>query len=72
MTTMTRRIAASTALLAAPVLIALGTASASYADTGITNNGPSVSAPTHHQTFPQQHNFPQPGTPAHHHHQSWF
>lgn len=65
-----RRIVAGTALLAAPALIAIGTATASHADTGITNNGPSVSAPAHHDAFPHQANTPKPGTPEHHRHQN--
>jgi hypothetical protein len=66
MNAITRRIAAGTALLAAPALIALGTATMSQADTSIANNGPSIS----HPAFPHQHNFPQPGTAIHHHHQN--
>jgi hypothetical protein len=62
----TRRIAAAAAMIAAPALIALGTATMSHADTTVTNNGPSVS----HPAFPNQHNFPQPGTAIHHHHQN--
>ncbi|MBJ7339319.1 hypothetical protein [Mycolicibacterium sp.] len=69
MTTIARRIAATAALLAAPALIALGTAGASQADTSITNNGPSVSSPVHRDAFPHQSNTPQPGTSVHHHHQ---
>ncbi len=66
MNAITRRIAAGTALLAAPALIALGAATMSHADTSIANNGPSIS----HPAFPHQHNFPQPGTAIHHHHQN--
>jgi hypothetical protein len=66
----TRRVAAATALLAAPVLIALGTATMSHADTAVTNNGPSISAPVHHPAFPHQANTPKPGTPEHHRHQN--
>ena len=51
-------------------MIALGTATMSHADTSITNNGPSISRPVHHEAFPQQHNTPQPGTSIHHHHQN--
>ncbi|MDT5153185.1 MAG: hypothetical protein QOI01_4918 [Mycobacterium sp.] len=69
MTTIARRIAATAALLAAPALIALGTAAASQADTAITNNGPSISTPVHHDAFPHQSNTPKPGTPEHHRHQ---
>jgi hypothetical protein len=50
----TRRIAAGTALLAAPVLIALGTASASHADTIGRYNIPTVSAEVQHQAFQHQ------------------
>lgn len=63
----TRRIAAGVALVAAPAIIALGAATASQAQTTVTDTGPSVS---HHESFPGQHNFPQPGTPEHHHHQN--
>ena len=66
MTTFTRRLAAIAALTAAPALIALGAASASEAQTSVTNTGPSVG---HHQAFPHQANFPQPGSQVHHHHQ---
>ncbi|OBC03445.1 hypothetical protein A5784_14620 [Mycobacterium sp. 852013-50091_SCH5140682] len=62
-----RRIAAGFALAAAPAIIALGAASASQAETSAVNTGPSVS---HHEAFPGQHNFPQPGTAVHHHHQN--
>jgi hypothetical protein len=70
MNAITRRVAATAALLAAPALIALGTAVASQADTSITNNGPSISSPVHHDAFPHQSNTPQPGTSIHHHHQN--
>ncbi|MGH3638799.1 MAG: hypothetical protein ACRDUX_07195 [Mycobacterium sp.] len=69
MNAIVRRIAATTALLAAPALIALGTAAASQAAPSITNNGPSISSPVHHDAFPHQHNTPKPGTPEHHRHQ---
>ncbi|HEV7422435.1 MAG TPA: hypothetical protein VGO30_21735 [Mycobacterium sp.] len=69
MDAITRRIAAATALLAAPALIALGTATMSHADTAVTNNGPSISAPVQHPAFPHQNNTPKPGTPEHHRHQ---
>jgi hypothetical protein len=62
----TRRIAAAAALLAAPALIALGTATASHADTAMTNASSSIS----HPAFPHQSNTPQPGTAIHHHHQN--
>lgn len=65
MTTIARRIAVTAALFAAPALIALGTAAASQAET--TAPGTSISAPTHHEAFPQQSNTPQPGTQIHHH-----
>ncbi|MGV9800956.1 hypothetical protein ACWDTP_23200 [Mycobacterium sp. NPDC003449] len=65
MTTIARRIAAGFVLAAAPAVIFLGAASA-HADSAVANNGPSVS---HHEAFPNQHNFPQPGTSVHHHHQ---
>jgi hypothetical protein len=50
--------AATAALLAAPALIALGTATASHADAAVTNNGPSISAPVQHPAFPHQTNTP--------------
>jgi hypothetical protein len=65
----TRRAATFAALLAAPGLIALGAAGVSTADASVANHGPSVSAPSHHDAFPQQHNIPRPGTSVHHHHQ---
>jgi hypothetical protein len=66
MTTLARRIAATVALIAAPALLALGAATASYADTADTTAGPSIS----HPAFPHQTNTPQPGTAIHHHHQN--
>ena len=49
--TMFRRVAAGATLAVAPLLIALGTAAASHADTGAgqAGNG-SISAPAHHGT----------------------
>ena len=70
MNAITSRIAAATALLAAPALIALGTAAMSHADTAVANNGPSISAPVKHPAFPHQSNTPKPGTPEHHRHQN--
>jgi hypothetical protein len=69
MNAITRRIAATAALLAAPALIALGTATASHAETSVRYNGPATSAPAQHPAFPHQVNTPQPGTSVHHHHQ---
>lgn len=69
MSTIARRIAATAALLAAPALIALGTAASSQAQASVPNTGTSVNAPVHHDAFPQQANTPQPGTSIHHHHQ---
>ncbi|CAN5611346.1 hypothetical protein BH09ACT8_BH09ACT8_19400 [soil metagenome] len=71
MNAINRRITAGVTLVAAPVLIALGTASMSHADTVITNYGPSasISRPVQHPTFPHQSNMPKPGTPEHHRHQ---
>ena len=61
-----RRIAAVTAMAAAPALIALGAATASQAQpTSVVDNGPSIS----HPAFPHQDNFPQPGSREHHRHQ---
>ena len=65
MNALTRGLAAVAALTAAPALIALGAATASQAQTTVTNTGPSVS----HQAFPHQDNLPQPGSQVHHHHQ---
>ncbi len=66
----TRRVAAGVVLIAAPALIALGAAAASHADeTGVTNNGPSVTQPVEHPAFPIQTNVPTPGSVEHHHHQ---
>ncbi|MDT5102905.1 MAG: hypothetical protein QOI25_418 [Mycobacterium sp.] len=45
MNAITRRITATAALLAAPALIALGTATSSHAETTIRYNGPSISGP---------------------------
>jgi hypothetical protein len=72
MNTIIRRSLAAAALLAAPVVIALGTAAAGHADTVITHTGPSssISHPVPHQAFPHQFNTPQPGTAIHHHHQN--
>ncbi|KAA0087024.1 hypothetical protein CIW52_03940 [Mycolicibacterium sp. P9-64] len=70
MNTISRRIAATAALLAAPALIALGTATASHAETSVRYNGPATSAPELHPAFPHQVNAPQPGTSIHHHHQN--
>ena len=66
MNTITRRIAATAALFAAPALIALGTATAGHAHPSTTNNGPTIS----HPAFPHQTHIPQPGTASHHHHQN--
>ncbi len=68
--TAARRIAAGAALIAAPALIAIGTAAASQADTAVphaasSNIGPSIS----HPAFPNQTDTPQPGSAVHHHHQ---
>jgi hypothetical protein len=70
MNNISRRIAATAALLAAPALIALGTATASHAETSVRYNGPATSAPAQHPAFPHQSNTPQPGTSVHHHHQN--
>ena len=70
MNTITRRIAATAALLAAPALIALGTATASHAEASVRYNGPATSAPELHPAFPHQINTPKPGTAEHHRHQN--
>lgn len=69
-TTWVRRLMAGVVLAAAPAFIALGPANTAHADTSGTSPGPSVNAPAHHPAFPNQSNMPQPGTPAHHHHQN--
>ncbi|CAN5669721.1 hypothetical protein BH09ACT8_BH09ACT8_60250 [soil metagenome] len=64
-----RRIAVGVSLIAAPLLIALGTASASSADPHRNNNG-YLYLPEEHTAFPNQTNAPQPGTQIHHSHQN--
>ena len=60
MNAITRRIAAAAALLAAPALIALGTASGRpRRHRSSANNGPATSAPQHHEAFPHQTHIPQ-------------
>ena len=71
MSTITRRIAATAALFAAPALIALGTATMSHADSTVTQHGSSIStSPITHPAFPHQTHIPVPGTSSHHHHQN--
>ena len=71
MNAITRRVAAATALLAAPVLITLGAAGTSHADSTVTTHGSSIStSPVQHGAFPHQNNTPKPGTPEHHRHQN--
>jgi hypothetical protein len=67
MNTITRRIAAGAALLAAPALIALGTATMSHAEATVNNSGPNMSQPSPHPVFPGQSIWGQPGTPSWHH-----
>jgi hypothetical protein len=62
--TISRRIAAGLTLAAAPAVIFLGCAPA-YADASVGNAGQAMS----HPAFPNQHNFPTPGTSVHHHHE---
>jgi hypothetical protein len=69
MNTIVGRIAAGAALLAAPVLLALGASTISHADTA-SFWSVNASNSTTHPAFPNQHNFPQPGTAIHHHHQN--
>ncbi|MET0701878.1 MAG: hypothetical protein ABWY93_19680, partial [Mycobacterium sp.] len=69
MSTIARRIAAGSALIIAPALIALGTAGTSHAQGEVRYNGPTHSAPAPNKPFPHQSNFPKPGTPEHHRHQ---
>jgi hypothetical protein len=61
----TNRTLVAIALLAAPIMIALGTATMSHAD-NLGNASTSIS----HPAFPHQANAPQPGTSIHHHHQN--
>jgi hypothetical protein len=65
----TGRLAAAATMIAAPVLIALGTAGMSHADAGLGST-PNAGSSISHPAFPHQHNFPQPGTAVHHHHQN--
>jgi hypothetical protein len=65
----TRRIAVGVTMIAAPLMIALGTASVSNADPHRNNNG-YVYLPQDHPAFPNQTNAPQPGTQTHHSHQN--
>lgn len=70
MSTIARRIVAGFALIIASALIALGSASASHAAQGdVRYNGPTHSQPAPRKAFPNQTNFPKPGTPEHHRHQ---
>lgn len=69
MNALTRRISAAAILVAAPTLIALGTATTGHADTAGTTTGSSFNSPAPHPAFPNQTNTPKPGTPEHHHHQ---
>ncbi|MCB0937866.1 MAG: hypothetical protein KDB55_17940 [Mycobacterium sp.] len=65
-----RRLIAGAILGAAPLLIAVGTATAAHAETTTSNSpDPGFHAPAHHEAFPEQTNQPAPGTPTHHHHQ---
>jgi hypothetical protein len=64
-----RRIAIGAALIAAPLVIAMGTASVSNADPHRNNNG-FIYTPDQHPAFPIQTNSPQPGTEVHHSHQN--
>ena len=64
-----RRLIAGVILGAAPLLIAVGTATAAHADTTVSTPGPSFHSPGHRPAFPHQTDQPSPGTPAHHHHQ---
>ncbi len=69
MNTITRRITAGAAQLAAPARIALVTATSSCADPGSHDNGPLITQPVEHPAFPIQTNVPTPGGVEHHHHQ---
>lgn len=70
MNTITRRVAAGLALVAAPAMIALGTATMSYADTSLSASGGVPQISISHPAFPHQANAPRPGTSIHHHHQN--
>ena len=65
------RTLAATTLIAAPVLIALGTAGMSHADTSssASRGAPAATPSISHPAFPHQSNMPKPGTPEHHRHQ---
>jgi hypothetical protein len=67
-TNLIRRIAAGAVLAAAPALIALGTATASHADSVVPNPGPRIHAGQQH-TDGVNGTVVKPGTPEHHHHQ---
>lgn len=69
-TTWIRRLAAGTALAAAPAIIALGAAAPGHADYPIEDPGPAMTSQVQLPPFPYQTNAPQPGTPTHHHHQN--
>ena len=69
MNAVTRRVAVGAALIAAPALLALGTAAVSQADPHRNNNG-YIYTPDQHPAFPIQTNSPQPGTSIHHSHQN--
>ena len=57
------------AMTLAPAAIAIGLATSAQAATPPTHHDSSFSAPAPRHTFPNQSNFPQPGTSIHHHHQ---
>ena len=64
-----RRLIAALILSAAPLLIAIDSATVAHADSTVSTPDPSFNAPTPHPTFPLQTDRPSPGTPSHHHHQ---
>ena len=72
MNAIVKRLAAGSALAAAPALIALGVATASQAESGVIVTGPSVTQPVQqqHPVFPHQDfSIVTAGSIAHHHNQ---
>lgn len=64
-----RCLIAAAILSAAPLTIAIDTATPAHADTTVSTPNPSFHSPAQHPAFPHQSTVPSPGTPAHHHHQ---
>lgn len=64
-----RRLIAGAILCAAPLMMAIGTATAHAEATTTNSPDPSFHAPEYHEAFPSETNQPMPGTSTHHHHQ---